>query len=455
MPRCRALVVVLFLVAFASVGAGSALANVEDTHGREWRQLYETTGLSWDQIDSVCPRDGVTPCSGTVGGRDLTGWVWGTDAQVLELLGEYAPELATADPPYLSGPDYFLRGAAFLNVMRWTFTQGSNYSYTEWTGGWTASTDASGTPIGGAAGFSHPIFNGQIGIAPAGTVTEVNPYRGVFLWRTAGLDYSAPVITPKLAGTVGNNGWYVSDVSVTWDVADPESPIDSLTGCGPAKVKADKAGRTFTCEATSFGGAATASTVVKRDTTAPDVTCQSPAPTFSLGQLGARVTATVTDATSRPAAVAVNGAANTATAGAQTAPLTGSDRAGNSTTAHCAYNVVVPTCLGLAPTKVGTSGDDVINGTPGRDVIIGIGGHDTINGDDGDDVICGGDGGDTITAGKGADLVDGGAGNDSIFGSDGDDTLDGGAQNDSIRGDGGADTCTSGEVRMSSCEIIT
>ena len=135
----------------------------------------------------------------------------------------------------------------------------------------------------------------------------------------------------------------------------------------------------------------------------------------------------------------MNGAANTATAGAQTAPLTGSDRAGNSTTAHCAYNVVVPTCLGLAPTKVGTSGDDVINGTPGRDVIIGIGGHDTINGDDGDDVICGGDGGDTITAGKGADLVDGGAGNDSIFGSDGDDTLDGGAQNDSIRGDGGAE----------------
>ena len=116
----------------------------------------------------------------------------------------------------------------------------------------------------------------------------MNPYRGVFLWRTAGLDYSPPVITPKLAGTVGNNGWYVSDVSVTWDVADPESPIDSLTGCGPATVKADKAGRTFTCEATSFGGTATASTVVKRDTTAPDVTCQSPAPTFSLGQLGAR-----------------------------------------------------------------------------------------------------------------------------------------------------------------------
>ena len=70
----------------------------------------------------------------------------------------------------------------------------------------------------------------------------MNPYRGVFLWRTAGLDYSPPVITPELAGTVGNNGWYVSDVSVTWDVTDAQSPIDSLTGCGPASVNADTAG---------------------------------------------------------------------------------------------------------------------------------------------------------------------------------------------------------------------
>ena len=218
---------------------------------------------------------------------------------------------------------------------------------------------------------------------------------------------------------------------------------------------ADTAGRTFTCNATSFGGTGTASTVVKRDRTPPTVTCQSPAPTFSLGQFGARVTATVTDATSGPKAAALNGAANTATAGAHTAPLTGSDRAGNTTTTQCAYNVVVPSCLGLTPTRIGTSGNDVINGTPGRDIILGIGGHDTINGDDGDDVVCGGDGGDTITGGTGADTVDGGAGDDSIFGSDGNDTLDGGAQNDSIRGQGGTDTCTSGEVRMSSCEVIT
>ena len=43
---------------------------------------------------------------------------------------------------------------------------------------------------------------------------------------------------------------------------------------------------------------------------------------------------------------------------------------------------------------------------------------------------------------------------DSILGSAGDDNLDGGTQDDSIRGDAGRDTCTSGELRMSSCEVI-
>ena len=99
MPSRTTLAAALFVASFVSIGTGSALANVEDTHSREWRQLYTTTGLSWEQIGSVCPRDGATPCSGTVGGKDLTGWVWGTDTQVLELLTEYAPELATANPP--------------------------------------------------------------------------------------------------------------------------------------------------------------------------------------------------------------------------------------------------------------------------------------------------------------------------------------------------------------------
>src|SRR3954451_24744086 len=119
MTGCRTLSAAVFVVLVVSFSGGTAMA-FDDTHGREWGQLYTTTGLSWDQVATVCPRDGVTPCSGTVGGRDLTRWVWATDAQVVEMMSEYAPDLATADPPSLSGPDYFLQAHGFLSVMRWT-----------------------------------------------------------------------------------------------------------------------------------------------------------------------------------------------------------------------------------------------------------------------------------------------------------------------------------------------
>jgi hypothetical protein len=38
----------------------------------------------------------------------LTGWVWATAAQVVALMGEYEPAVLTANPPSVSGPQYFL-----------------------------------------------------------------------------------------------------------------------------------------------------------------------------------------------------------------------------------------------------------------------------------------------------------------------------------------------------------
>lgn len=100
-------------------------------------------------------------------------------------------------------------------------------------------------------------------------------------------------------------------------------------------------------------------------------------------------------------------------------------------------------CNGLAPTLVGTSGDDVLQGTNGDDVIAGLGGADSISGRRGNDVICGGAGGDSLRGqddddrlfgGKGRDDLDPGHGNDYVNGgtgdsffwwSDGDDVYDG------------------------------
>jgi Ca2+-binding RTX toxin-like protein len=81
----------------------------------------------------------------------------------------------------------------------------------------------------------------------------------------------------------------------------------------------------------------------------------------------------------------------------------------------------------------GTSGNDVLVGTPGADTICGFGGNDRIDGRGGPDVLLGGDGNDTLTGGSGSDLVFGGRGNDVLRGRDGlRDVLDGGPGRDSI-----------------------
>ncbi|WP_027481672.1 PxKF domain-containing protein [Deinococcus pimensis] len=86
-------------------------------------------------------------------------------------------------------------------------------------------------------------------------------------------DATAPVITPTLTGTLGQNNWYTSNVVLTWSVVDNESQYTS-TDCSSTTVTADTKGTTFTCEATSAGGKSTRSVTVKRDATAPVISGQ-------------------------------------------------------------------------------------------------------------------------------------------------------------------------------------
>jgi hypothetical protein len=89
------------------------------------------------------------------------------------------------------------------------------------------------------------------------------------------VDTTPPVITPNISGTLGSNGWYTSDVEVTWTVDDPESGITSSTGCDPTTINSDTAGVTLTCEATSEGGANSKSVTIKRDATPPTIAAKS------------------------------------------------------------------------------------------------------------------------------------------------------------------------------------
>lgn len=82
-------------------------------------------------------------------------------------------------------------------------------------------------------------------------------------------DLTPPSITTELNGTLGTNGWYTSDVAISWTVVDAESPVSSTTDCGPSVVASDTAGANFTCSATSGGGTASESALVARDATSP------------------------------------------------------------------------------------------------------------------------------------------------------------------------------------------
>jgi hypothetical protein len=104
-------------------------------------------------------------------------------------------------------------------------------------------------------------------------------YLKPYVFRISGLiDSTPPTIEPNIVGTAGNGGWYRGDVQVGWAVNDAESSVRSSSGCTASSVTEDTAGITFTCTATSFGGTASSSVTIRRDTVAPQLTFDSPSP---------------------------------------------------------------------------------------------------------------------------------------------------------------------------------
>jgi hypothetical protein len=91
-------------------------------------------------------------------------------------------------------------------------------------------------------------------------------------------DVTPPEITPTVTGTAGTNGWYTSDVHVTWAVTDAQSAITNKTGCDDVTIDQNTAGQTITCTATSTGGTASQHVTIKRDATAPTITGSATGP---------------------------------------------------------------------------------------------------------------------------------------------------------------------------------
>jgi hypothetical protein len=194
------------------------------------------------------------------------------------------------------------------------------------------------------------------------------------LWLAAGAcvagpalarDTTPPVITENLTGTLGANGWYTSNVGLSWTVTDPESSRIRKTGCGSVSLTTDTAGTTYTCSATSGGGTSTKSVTIKRDATLPTATITTPAggATYNAGQ---SVTAnySCSDLTSGIGACVgpvTNGAAiDTTTGGSKTFTVTATDNAGNKKSVPVNYTVVAvdTTPPVITPTVSGTLGNN-------------------------------------------------------------------------------------------------
>jgi alpha-tubulin suppressor-like RCC1 family protein/pimeloyl-ACP methyl ester carboxylesterase len=92
-------------------------------------------------------------------------------------------------------------------------------------------------------------------------------------------DVSVPTIVPHVSGTLGNGGWYRSNVSLTWDVSQSGgSGIASSNGCGPITLSTESAGNHVVCTATSGGGISGVQTLdIPIDKTSPTVTVMTPA----------------------------------------------------------------------------------------------------------------------------------------------------------------------------------
>jgi Tol biopolymer transport system component len=99
-----------------------------------------------------------------------------------------------------------------------------------------------------------------------------------------------------------------------------------------------------------------------------------------------------------------------------------------------------PRCAGRVATVVASGKGAPVEGTAGRDVIVGTPGDDLIRGGGGRDLICGRDGDDRVVGGGGDDELYGNAGADRLAGNGGGDTLHGNAGADRLAGNGGGDT---------------
>ncbi|HEX6602340.1 MAG TPA: S8 family serine peptidase, partial [Solirubrobacterales bacterium] len=158
----------------------------------------------------------------------------------------------------------------------------------------------------------------------------------------AALDRNGPVITPRTVPRRpnGHHGWFRKPVRVSFSVSDPDSPIESVNGCGSATDR-KQGRRTFTCSATSGGGPATRRFKVKLDSKPPSkpiVKGIRKGQTLKPSQLPAKPRCRSRDRTSGIDTCRVKGFSTSR--GSHTLKAIATDKAGNRSVSRIPYRVL-------------------------------------------------------------------------------------------------------------------
>lgn len=157
-------------------------------------------------------------------------------------------------------------------------------------------------------------------------------------------DATKPSVSGALAGTLGNNGWYVSNVGVSFATSDAGSGIASTTGCDAVTVSTDTPNASFTCTATDVAGNSDAATLtLKRDATNPLIGYSGAQPSYPVTQF-VSIACSASDALSGLASntcANISGEAYTFAIGNNSFSASATDNAGNSSSASVSFTVTV------------------------------------------------------------------------------------------------------------------
>lgn len=157
--RHRASACLLALVALFLGGASASASTIAytDLSSRQWRQVTETVGLSWNELNSVCATG---TCTADFGPYDLTGWRWASQDEIRSLYNEFI-FAATGTKPLgttFQAPGSSLWASSFVSSFSVTYIEpGTNDEYVN---GWASTaanvSDGFGPSIRDCQPASHP-----------------------------------------------------------------------------------------------------------------------------------------------------------------------------------------------------------------------------------------------------------------------------------------------------------